>query len=694
MRSRLFTNGWPRPISSFIFFLLIWFAYYPSLAHMPRADQGNYLADTIDDTDFYSTLRHTYSYNRTRITAPGDVALFRPVLFGFLALEKAFFGNNFSYWQVTGILLHFVIVFLVLQLMSYFSIYAGAQIEPYKSSALDNLVVKLLPFVLSLYFALNFAIQEMIIWTHIHGYMLFVMFVLGALFMGFRLVIHEQLLKRKKILLVAGAWSLTLLAAFTYELGQFFSLLLGLFIGFGLYKKGKLKQSLVYVSLFASILVIYQAANLADMKLHSGQFNTDIDFQMVLKELFHVESFQNLRRFIKFSVFQPFFPSLAELSFGGERLHISYRLERLVNYKDLVYFVLSFAVVSFWIFVSAAAMRTFRSTAKRASILLMVVLAGTFFFYACLIVLGRMNMRPHPGLLNSSGYYNYISILLFVLISHLLFVGGGSLRIWQRRRYIFMAFLFSLVLLSLYNAQKVRHANEMIAEYYRPVRVAADEVSGFVAKKKDEKDFSLAFDLAASDSLPTWHGIPMTTVLFRQYENNFNPKYVVQISNNQLLARPLEEYRQRHDGRKGQLFPNLVELGSSYNIFYHEGYYWGVLHDDGYYQPDRTDYAYLIKDTTVEGVKQQQGIMLARQAEDIKSGKVVPEYAAILRGKSYKGFSFFQARTSVYAIPEKEVPYDPNRIENNEYSRWFVGNSVEEIKRMIDEFLSQDGRSS
>ena len=96
----------------------------------------------------------------------------------------------------------------------------------------------------------------------------------------------------------------------------------------------------------------------------------------------------------------------------------------------------------------------------------------------------------------------------------------------------------------------LEQANEMIAEYYRPVRVAADEVSGFGAKKKDEKDFSLAFDLAASDSLSTWHGIPMTTVLFRQYENNFNPKYVVQISNNQLLARPLEEYRQRHDGRK------------------------------------------------------------------------------------------------------------------------------------------------
>jgi hypothetical protein len=680
------------PIS--VLFLLLWFAYYPSLGHMPRADQGNYLADTIDDTDFYSTLRHTYSYNRTRITAPGDVALFRPVLFTFLALEKALFGNNFTYWQAGGILLHFVIVCLMLRLMSYFSIYSGIQIEPYESSALDSFAVKLLPFVFSLYFALNFAIQEMVIWTHIHGYMLFVVFVLGALLMGFRLVAHEQLSTGKKILFASGAWCLTLLAAFTYELGQFFSLLMGFFVGAGLYKKDKLKKSFVYVSLFASIVVIYQVANLADIKLHSDQFNTDIDFKMVLKEVLDIESLQNVRRFIKFSVFQPFFPSLAEVSFGGERLRVSYRLGRVVNYKYFFSFILSVAVLSFWVFLSVTAMRTFRSTAKRASILLMVVLAGLSFFYVCLIVFGRMNMRPHPGLLNSSVYYNYLSILLFVLISYLLFISASGLKALQHRRYILITFLAGLVVMALYNAQKVRHANEMIAEYYRPVRVAADEVSNFVEQKKDEKDFSIAFDLAASDPLPTWHGIPMTTVLFRQYENNFNPKYVVQIRNDNLIAQPVEEYRKLHAERKGQLFPNLVELGSSYNIFYYDGHYWGVLHDDGYYEPDRTDYAYLIKDTTVAGVKQQQGIMLARQAEDIKTGKLVPEYAAPMRGKSYKGFTLFQAETSVYAIPEKEVPYDPDRIENNEYSRWFVGSSVEEIKRMIDESVIQDGRNS
>src|SRR5580704_19548061 len=71
-----------------IMFAFIWTAYAPSLKHVHRADQWNYLVDMIPFTGLGESLEHSYSYNRTRLVAPGDVDLFRPVLFALLATEK------------------------------------------------------------------------------------------------------------------------------------------------------------------------------------------------------------------------------------------------------------------------------------------------------------------------------------------------------------------------------------------------------------------------------------------------------------------------------------------------------------------------------------------------------------------------------------------------------------------------------
>src|SRR4051794_7386531 len=74
---------------------LIAYAYAPSLRHAPRADQWCLLVDTRHHHNFTDLLRHCYSYNRTRGTCPGDTDLFRPILFGLLALEKWLFGGDF-----------------------------------------------------------------------------------------------------------------------------------------------------------------------------------------------------------------------------------------------------------------------------------------------------------------------------------------------------------------------------------------------------------------------------------------------------------------------------------------------------------------------------------------------------------------------------------------------------------------------
>src|SRR5213075_3000061 len=77
-----------------ILFGLVWLAYAPSLQQPPRSDQWCYLLDTRDRHDFGDLLRASYSYSRTRLMFPGDTELFRPVLFGLLAVEKYSLENN------------------------------------------------------------------------------------------------------------------------------------------------------------------------------------------------------------------------------------------------------------------------------------------------------------------------------------------------------------------------------------------------------------------------------------------------------------------------------------------------------------------------------------------------------------------------------------------------------------------------
>src|SRR3990167_5720492 len=98
--------------------LLIAIFYYPSLSHLPRSDHWAYLVDTLEQDGVWDTLKHTYTYNRTRLMAPGDTALFRPVLFFVLALEKGLFGNHFQYIQATGILLHILVIFLLIIILN------------------------------------------------------------------------------------------------------------------------------------------------------------------------------------------------------------------------------------------------------------------------------------------------------------------------------------------------------------------------------------------------------------------------------------------------------------------------------------------------------------------------------------------------------------------------------------------------
>ena len=161
-----------------VLFTFVAVAYGPSLRHPPRADQWCYLADTIEDHTFLDAFQRTYSYNRTRLTDPGDTDLFRPVLFALLAAEKAAFGGRFEYVQALGIGLHCAACALLLVLIRQTASFVRPvelKREP-GTTAADWLTYGTVAF-----FALNPCVQELIIWGHLHGYLLFLLLVLGSM---------------------------------------------------------------------------------------------------------------------------------------------------------------------------------------------------------------------------------------------------------------------------------------------------------------------------------------------------------------------------------------------------------------------------------------------------------------------------------------------------------------------------------
>lgn len=181
--------------------------YFPSLYHSPRADQVIYLAEVSHQKTWMELAVKDYDLNRTRIFTPGDQTLFRPLLYALLGTEKFIFGYDFVWWQLTGLLLHtgVVLLFLLicLQLCPVFISYAAAFM-----------------------FALFHSNMEMVVWQHVHAYMLSAIFILTALYQVIKLMQGCGAIRRR--LWVIGAC--LLLGVFTYEVTHIFALIIVFFL--------------------------------------------------------------------------------------------------------------------------------------------------------------------------------------------------------------------------------------------------------------------------------------------------------------------------------------------------------------------------------------------------------------------------------------------------------------------------------
>lgn len=497
--------------------VLVWLAYAPSLRHAPRADQWCFLVDTIDDHTFPDTLRDSYSYNRTRRIAPGDTDLFRPVLFALLAAEKHAFEGDLGAAQLAGIVFHGVVCLLLLNLLRRV---ARLGCEAGEARTLVNVA---LPHAVTGFFALNPCVQELVIWTHLHGYLLFLALLLGSASLSLRHATGPRAGSLRSPALWAG-WAVAVAAAFTYELGQVYALLGGLFVAAAVLPRVGRPRAAVLVVAFASIGVVYQVANAHDRRAHDGKFTPEDNRHRIVGEACRPATAEHAARFAVYTVAQPFFPTVPEHTFAGGRLHVAESLWTRHGRRNLgPAAVVSALVLSLAVGLGGVGLVRCVRPETRIRLLVLALFATLFVVYAGMNVLGRMNLRPVPEILASNSYYTYPA-LLFALVAG--FVAWSTPGVPEATATHGRAgLLVGFVVLAVLGGERVRAVNQdvttRVADVANPIRA----VNTFVRRHRHEPDFGFTIDHAASGRITPVYGIPVTDVVFARWMTRSEPKY-------------------------------------------------------------------------------------------------------------------------------------------------------------------------
>ena len=224
-------------------------AYAPSLGDGPRADHLAYFAEVAGDRSLRGLTLDQLVFNRTRAFNPGDALLFRPLLFVVLGLETYLFGYHFTLWQAAGLALHAAIS-LTLGLLLY-RIRRG-------------------PFawLIAVFFASLYVGMELVIWEHLHGYLVFCLLLL----------VNVLALEAAYRGADAAPWAMPLFVttlaagAFLYELGVLWCGVVGLYLAFRAARLGRM----LLVSTMRTRLVIGMVASFGTGALYVALSLSDL----------------------------------------------------------------------------------------------------------------------------------------------------------------------------------------------------------------------------------------------------------------------------------------------------------------------------------------------------------------------------------------------------------------------------------
>jgi hypothetical protein len=145
--------------------------YGPAINRVFASDQINYFAELQGQTSLIEGLRH-YDYAASRRYWKGDDALFRPLLFTWLAVGNRLFSYHHVWWNVANLTIH------VLVALCLFRLLIAIRPSPFALPAAALFLVLKPP-------------MELVLWNHLGGYMLACLFLAVGLQAFLRLATEE-----------------------------------------------------------------------------------------------------------------------------------------------------------------------------------------------------------------------------------------------------------------------------------------------------------------------------------------------------------------------------------------------------------------------------------------------------------------------------------------------------------------------
>lgn len=508
----------------FLFLVIIFVnlsIFYPSFFHTARGgDHLYFLIETAQYDNFTTLFKNTYSFTRTRTLAAGDNLLFRPLLYGFLSLEKSLFGYNFMWWQFVGFILHLLVLWQIFKIVNmYMSMWFS--------------------FFLVLFFSTLFISSEMVIWHHLSSYLLFFVIFLEGFYWFIKYIqsdFQQDIHLGLSILLIS-------ISCFFYEIGIILSGIMwgGLIILKLLLPGNQVKLKIRSIFLYLIPIVFFGLVNLIDFLVQGKQWVGQAvaggyeSGQKLFSVLFHY-----LNEICYLCVGSLLFPSILNIREGERSRLMGFEWGNICDVSQVEIMLNMFAILLFCVGL-VVVLRSFfkrvmgKNQVKKDQLILLMLSLINFIFVGIFIVgiiLGRLATAP---LYLMYSLYDFYIMYVFCLL------GGIFLIKFLSEKYQFLGvksiknvLVLGLVLLTLVNCVKVYQFNlslKMISEPYRKYQVSLD---AFFREHKEEQDFSFLVVSSQYQSICNIYEegkggsvgqIFLMNALYKSYINNENPKY-------------------------------------------------------------------------------------------------------------------------------------------------------------------------